>query len=147
MARKIPERTQALLFLVVLALAVGGLYGWIEASQPHPVQAAAVTGVSLLVEGPNWTIRYGPVSTTNNTAFGVLLEASRALHFPVNWINYTIPSGVFVTSINGTMNGQGGLSWQYWVSGAYGNEASNLYALRNGDTVAWRFTTDQEAAG
>ena len=146
MAPRLSERTEAVLFLIVLAVAIAGLYGWIEASQPHPVQAAGVTGVSLVVEAPNWTIHYGPVSTTNNTAFGILLEASHRLHFPLTWINYTIPNGVFVTAINGTSNGQGGLSWQYWVSGVYGNEASSLYALHNGDTVAWRFTTNQEAA-
>ncbi len=145
MVRKLPERTQAVLFLVVLCVAIAGLYGWIEASQPRPVQAESVSGVSLVVEGPNWTIRYAPGTTTNNTAFGLLLEAARHLPFPLTWMNYTIPSGVFVTSINGTPNGQGGMSWQYWVSGTYGNEAASLYPLHNGDTDTWRFTADQGA--
>lgn len=147
MARKLSERTQAVLFLVVLCVAIAGLYGWIVTSQPRPVQAEGVTAVSLTVEGPNWTIHYAPPSTTNNTAFGLLLEASRHLHFALTWVNYTIPSGVFVTSINGTANGQGGSSWQYWVSGVYGNEAASLYPLHSGDTDTWRFTTDQGAPG
>ncbi len=147
MPPRLSERTKALVFLVVLALAIAGLYGWIQASQAPAVQAAGVTGVGLVVDGPNWTIHYGPVSTTNNTAFSLLLEASHRLHFPLTWVNYTIPSGVFVTSINGTPNGQGGRSWQYWVGGTYGSEASSLSPLRSGQTVTWRFTTNQEAAG
>ncbi len=145
MRRRIPERTQAVIFLVVLGVAIAGLYGWIQASQAPPVQAKGVTGVSLTVSGPNWTLRYGPATTANNTAFGILLEAAQRLHFSLQWVNYSVPSGVFVTAINGTPNGQGGMSWQYWVSGVYGDRAANLYGLQNGDAVAWRFTTDQGA--
>ncbi len=147
MLRKIPERTQAAIFLAVLALAIAGLYAWIQVSQPPAVQAKGVTGVSLVVDGPNWTIRYGPVATTNNTAFGILLEAAQRLPFPLQWVNYTVPSGVFVTSINGTPNGQGGMSWQYWVGGVYGDRAANLYPLQDGNIVTWRFTTDQGGSG
>ncbi len=146
MLRKIPERTQAAIFLVVLAVAIAGFYGWIQVSQAPPVAAKSVTGVSLTVDGPNWTIRYGPLTTTNNTAFGVLREAAQRLHFSLLWVNYSVPSGVFVTAINGTPNGPGGMSWQYWVSGVYGDRAASLYGLQNGDAVAWRFTADQGAA-
>lgn len=145
MAPRLSERTQAVIFLIALGTAIASLYGWVQASQPPPVTEGRVTGVSLVVEGPTWTIRYGPVTTTNNTAFGILLEASHRLHFAVVWINYTIPSGVFVTAINGTPNGMDGMSWQYWVSGEYGDRAANLYPVRGGESVAWRFTSDQGA--
>lgn len=146
MPRRLSERTQAIVFVVVLATVVAALYGYIQVSQPPPVLAKSVKGVSLVVDGPQWTITYGPETTTNNTAFGILLEASQRLHFSVQWINYTVPTGAFVTVINGTPNGQGGSSWQYWVSGVYGDRAANLYPLKDGDAVAWRFTSDQGAA-
>ncbi len=146
MARRISERSQAVLFLLVLATAIAGLYGWAQVSQAPPVSSTQVTGASLLVEGPSWTTRYSPSATTNNTAFGILLEASQRLHFSLDWLNYSMPSGVFVTSINGTVNGQGGMSWQYWVAGVYGDRAANLYPIQNNDVVTWRFTTDQGAA-
>ncbi len=146
MVRKIPERIQAVIFLVALATAIAGLYGWAQASRAPEVTANRVLGVSLLVDGPNWTIRYGPLATTNNTAFGLLLEASHALRFPLQWVNYSMPSGVFVTAINATPNGQGGMSWQYWVAGVYGDRAANLYPIQNSDVVTWRFTMDQGAA-
>lgn len=145
-ARKLSERTQAIVFVVILATAIAGLYGWVQASQPQPVVAASVSGVSLVLEGANWTIHYGPVTTTNNTAFGILMEAAHAVGFPVVSQLYSFPNGVFVIAINGSANVPGGLGWQYWVSGVYGDRASDLFALHNGDTVLWRYTTDQEAA-
>lgn len=145
MARKLSEPAQAVVFLIVLCTAIAGLYGWAQASQPRPVAASTVSGVSLTIEGVNWTIRYGPVATTNNTAFGILIEASHALGFPVMSQVYSFPSGEFVLSINGSSNVPGGLGWQFWVSGVYGDRASDLYALHNGDAVLWRYTTDQGA--
>jgi hypothetical protein len=126
-----------------VGVAIAGLYGWIQVSQPPPVRAAGVTGVSLVVNGAGWTIRYGPVATTNNTAFGILLEAARQLGFSVHWINYTLPAGVFVISINGSANGQGGEFWQFWVNGVYAGAAADHVALSDGATVTWAFTTDQ----
>lgn len=143
MPHKLSERTQAILFLVVLGVAIAGLYGWAQASQAPPVKAAGVTGVSLTVDGPGWAFRYGPVTTTNNTAFGILLEAARHLGFTVHWINYTLPAGVFIISINGSANGAGGDFWQYWVNGTYGDVAADRAPLSDGASVTWRFATDQ----
>lgn len=146
MVRKLSERTQALLLVVVLGGSIAGLYGYIQATQPAPVRAASVTGVGLLIEGAGWTIAYGPVTTTNNTVFGILLEASARLHFSVEDVQYNLPDAVLVTAINGSSNGQGGLFWQYWVDGVYGNVGADHYALTNGAQVVWRFTTDQGGA-
>lgn len=142
MAPRLSERAQALVFLAALALAIAGLYAWIRTTQPDAVAAKEVSGVTLLVDGGAWTIRYGPVSTANNTAFGILLEAAQRLHVGLVWQNYTVPAGVFVVSINGTANGAAG-GWQYWVGTAYGNEAANYYPLSSGSNVTWRYTSDQ----
>lgn len=132
-----------MIFLVVVGVAIAGLYGWIQVSQPPPVRATGVTGVSLVVNGAGWSIHYGPVTTTNNTAFGILVEAARRLGFSVQWINYTLPAGVFIISINGSANGQGGGFWQYWVDGAYGDVAADHAPLTDGATVTWAFVADQ----
>ena len=145
---KLSQRTQSVVFLVVLGIAIAGVYGLVQATQSPPVAPARVAGVSLLVETPAWTIAYGPVTTTNNTAYAILIEASQRLHFSVDppTVNGSFPAEVFVTAINGTTNGQDGLWWQYWVNGVYGNTAANLYPLHDGDSVAWRFTPSQEGA-
>ena len=146
MPRRLSERTQAVIFLVVLGVAIAGLYGWAQASQAPPVRSETVSGVSLVVDGGGWTIFYGPVTTTNNTAFGLLLEASHRLHFPVAYQYYSLPTGVFVSSINGTANTAGGPGWQYWVGTSYGDRAANLYPLADGSNVTWRYTADQGGA-
>lgn len=143
MARRLSERTQALIFLVALGVGIAALYGWAQASQAPPVKAAGVTGVTLQVDGPGWTVHYGPVTTTNNTAFGILLEAACHLGFTVHWVNYTLPAGVFVIAINGTVNGAGGDFWQFWVDGAYGQVAADHAPLTDGSRVVWSFAVDQ----
>lgn len=110
------------------------------------MHATGVSGVSLDVNGASWSIHYGPVTTTNNTAFGILLEAARHMGFSVHWVNYTLPAGVFVISINGSANGQGGEFWQFWVNGVYGDAAADRIALSDGAAVTWSFTMDQGGA-
>lgn len=143
MPRRLSERTRAVMFLVALGIAIAGLYGWAQASQPPPVAARAVSGVSLLVDGGTWVLRYGPVTTTNNTVFGILIEASHVLNFRVTYSEYQMPYQVFVTSINGTGNTNAGPGWQYWVGTFYGDRAANLYPLANRNNVTWRYTADQ----
>ncbi|HKW43720.1 MAG TPA: DUF4430 domain-containing protein [Thermoplasmata archaeon] len=145
MAPKISERKQAILFAAVVVAAIAGLYAATQMMEPAPVRAAVVHQVHLRVDGLGWTIRYDPGATINNTAFSILIEASRNLRFAVSYIPYEIPKGMFVTSINGTANGQsGGLSWQFWVNGAYGTVASDHTALADNDSVVWAFTASQE---
>lgn len=148
MVRDLSQRAQAVVFLVALGIAIAGVYGLVQATQPLPVSAERVANVSLVIETPTWSIRYGPVVTTNNTVFGILIEASERLAFSVDppTVNGSFPAEVFVVTINGTQNGQGGLWWQYWVDGVYGTTAANLCPLHDGDLVAWRFTTNQEGA-
>ena len=142
MVRRLSERVQAVVFLTALALAIAGLYAWVQRTQPPAVATSEVHGVSLLVDGGPWALRYGPVTTVNNTAFGILREAARHLGVPLVWQNYSVPEGVFVVSINGTANGAGG-GWQYWVGDVYGNMAADRYPLVDGSNVTWRYTSDQ----
>ena len=134
------ERTQAVLFAVGLSLAIGGLYAYIQATQtPVPVTSRVVA--SLVVEGPTWTIRYPNATVDNATAFSILVSASHAMHFVVTWnATYVFPPGVFVTSINGTTNGQGG-NWLYWIDGSFGTVAADRAPLRSGDVVLWQFSS------
>ena len=89
-------------------------------------------------------ITYRPNATSNNTVFGLLLEASRALGFSVRYAVYEIPNGVLVTAINGSANGDGGRYWQYWVNGVYGAVSADHGALHDNDVVMWEFTLSQE---
>ncbi len=144
MARRLSERRQAVLFAAILLTAIAGLYAMTELVQPAPVQARVVGFPTLDVRGDGWSIRYAPASTTNNTAFGILSEASTRLGFPLAYTTFQIPQGVFVTAINGSVNGESGRYWQYWVNGAYGDVAADHKALHDDDVVIWGFSASQE---
>lgn len=146
MAPKWSERQQAILFAVVLVASIAVLYAATLAVQPADVRPAVVHSVRLEIEGPGWTIRYGAPTTSNNTAFALLIEASTRLGFVVHYRSYQIPEGVFVLAINGSSNGEGQRYWQYWVNQGYADLAADRMALQDGDTVLWRFASPQEAA-
>lgn len=144
MGRRVSERVQAVLFVAVLVAAIAGLYTAAQVLQPPRVQTSVVHSVQLQVDGAAWSIAYGPSTTVNNSAFGLLREASVTLGFPLAYQTYEIPPGVFVLGINGSMNGDGGRYWQYWVNGAYGHVAADHRGLVDGDMVLWRFTIPAE---
>ena len=135
------ERRQAILFAVLLIPAIAGLYAATQLIQPAAVQPSVVHAVHLEVLGVGWTISYDATLTTNNSVFSLLLEASGALGFPVAYVPYEIPRGMFVTAINGSVNGEGGRYWQYWVTGAYGDVAADLEPLHDHDAVLWKFVS------
>ncbi len=144
MVPRLSERQQAIVFAAILIAAIAGLYATTQLMQPVRVRAAAVHLVRLDVDGAGWPIEYAPLTTTNNTPFGLLLEASANMGFPLAYVWYQIPQGVFVTAINGSVNGEGGRYWQYWVSGAYGDVAADVKALHDNDTVLWKFVSSVE---
>lgn len=147
MARRLRERTKAVVFLVALAVTVAGLIAYVRASQPPPVPHTSIADVVLLVQGTGWTLRYAPSETVNNTVFTLLMEAADRLGFTVEYQAYLVPHGVFVTAINGTVSGQGPSPryWQYWVSGVYGDVAADVFAIHGGDTVLWNYTIPMES--
>ena len=144
MALRLSEHQQAILFASILIAAIAGLYASTLLLQPVPVQASEVHLVRLDVESVGWSIQYAPLTTDNNTAFGLLLEASVKLAFPVGYVWYQIPQGVFVTAINGSVNGEQNRNWLYQVNGVYSNLAADHQALHDGDVVRWIFSAPQE---
>src|SRR3989442_3874070 len=137
------EKQQAILFAAVLIAAIAGLYATTLLLQPVPVQASAVHFVRLDVEGVGWSIQYAPVTTNNNTAFGLLLEASAQLAFPVTYVWYQIPQGVFVTAINGSANVEG-RNLPYQVNGVYPHISSDHRPVDVDDFVRWSLRNSSE---
>jgi hypothetical protein len=140
LALRVSERIQAIAFVAILVVAVAGLYGVVQSLQPAAIRGLVIQHARLDVKGDGWSIRYDPGATANNTAFGILREASATLGFSLTYVPYEIPKGVFVTGINGSANGDGGRYWQYWVDGSYGNVAADHQSLHDGDIVLWTFS-------
>lgn len=141
MVLRVNERLQALAFVAILVAAIAGLYIAAESFQLPPIPASPVRLIGLNIEGDNWSIEYLSSETVNNTAFGILQEASARRGFSLAYRSYEVPQGVLVIEINGSVNGEGGQNWLYWVNGVYGTVAADRQALQDGDTVVWRFST------
>src|ERR671930_526342 len=108
LVRRPSERVQALALVAVLIVAIAGLYASVQRMQPASVPSALVRDAALDVRGNGWSLAYRAFATVNNTVFGLLLEASAALRFSVQYQVYQLPQGVLVTAINGTSNGEHG---------------------------------------
>jgi hypothetical protein len=145
-ARRLSERQRAIVFGVALALSIAAVYGAVRLTQAPPVEPRGIVRAGLVVEAVGWTIEYRNVTTANNTAFHILLEAGTRLGFDVAWRTYAIPEGVFVTAINGTTNGEGGRWWQYWVNDGYGPVAADRIEIGDGDVITWRFAVSMEGS-
>lgn len=136
----LPERVKAALFAVVIVVSAVGLIAGAQAFRPQPPVLTEGIPLSMTIEGAGWTISYTTNRTTNNTVFLFLLEAARTFHFAVQWSNWSPPySAVFIDSINGSMNNDGGRWWVFWVDGVYANTAADLTVLAGGEAIAWRF--------
>lgn len=80
--------------------------------------------------------------TSDSNGYDQLLAAARIGGFPVVHEDQTL--GLIITSIAGDSNLQyESRAWQYFVNGVYANKACNKYVLTDGDTVAWRYITNQ----
>jgi len=76
---------------------------------------------------------------SGQTVFDALKQLSnngKALELKYN-NNYKY--GVFVESIGGVKNGDGGKYWQYYVNGKLGDVAADKKEVKTGDKVEWRF--------
>jgi hypothetical protein len=131
----------AVAFAACLTASVAGVWVLANAafSQGVPPPNGSIH-LRLEVEGAGWNVSYESNASRNNTAFSFLLEAARSLHFPLVWQNWTVPpDSVFVHSIGGDVNGDGGRWWQYWIDGVYGSVGASHAALSDGDVLEWRF--------
>jgi hypothetical protein len=130
-------------FVAALGLSLVVLSIFVQTAQPPAVPHRGPIFATMHVEGAAWALNYSAPSTLNNTAFSFLLEASDRLGFEVKWSRFALPDGVFVTSVNGTVNGEGGGYWQYWVNGHYGDRAADRREIFSGDVVLWKLDVDR----
>ncbi|UCE37919.1 MAG: DUF4430 domain-containing protein [Thermoplasmata archaeon] len=132
---------QAIALVSVLALAAFSLWLLAEHLEEGNVVGDIDTpiNVSLKIDGGEWMLENMNVQTLNNTVYKFLIECSEKFNFIVGYIYWQGYDSIFVTSINGTENGENGLWWQYYVNGAYGEVGCDKKEIFDGDLVEWRF--------
>lgn len=90
--------------------------------------------------GTSWT--FEDVSSASNCWDQLLVAVNHIGGFHIDSENQTL--GLIVTGIGHIGNLQyHSRAWQYYVDGVYANMACNLYAIHDGDTVIWRYITNQ----
>ena len=86
-----------------------------------------------------WTFRD---VTSGSNCYEQLLAAASIGKFHIDSENQAL--GIIVTGMANNTNLQHeNRAWQYYVDGMYANKACNYYAIQNGDTVLWRYITNQ----
>lgn len=123
-----------LIFATVLFLSLAVL--WSLELQINEVESKHIN-VTLIITTDEWSIEYN-ASTLNNTVFKILKECAEFCNFSIEYEYYESLDAYFITSINGTENGDG-LYWQYYVNGVYGEIASDKKEIFDGDRIEWRF--------
>ncbi|MFQ5987007.1 MAG: DUF4430 domain-containing protein [Thermoplasmata archaeon] len=136
MTARLGDPRLALLLALAIVLSVAGLWAALRALAPAPVPPATVS-VTMHIETGDWDLFYSATST-NNTVLSFLLEASAEKGFPVQYQYWEDLGASKVNGINRIRDGSGGLFWQYWVNGAYGQVGADRYILADGDAVLWR---------
>ena len=132
------ERTKAAVFVAAWLASMAGVLAAVGAVVPGSPDPSSEVRVTMVIEGPGWTIEYD-ASTTNGTAFLLMEEASANLGFDVDYVEYGWPyDDVLITSINGTRSGDiSGYDWHYCVNGRYATRGALHQVLGDGDVVLW----------
>jgi hypothetical protein len=86
-----------------------------------------------------WTFRD---LTSGSNCYEQLLAAASIGEFHIDSESQAL--GIIVTGMANNTNLQHeNRAWQYYVDGVYANKACNYYAIQDGDTVIWRYITNQ----
>ena len=100
--------------------------------------------ISYSNAGENDTLVFEEITTTESTAFGLLMAGSNQGNYDVTSTN--TGQGVTVTSIAidncETCQEEEGYSWKYTLNGFYSDIPANRNIISNGDIIEWIYTDD-----
>jgi hypothetical protein len=133
--------------VLVLLLAVGAVAASIEfsgcVSNDVPPPSASPVHAMVTLDFGNGTIQELNVSTTNNTAYGFLLQACNASNANLTVkISIDARYGTFVDSIGGLETAQINGTywyWSFWIDGVYGTTSSDRAIMAEGAHLEWKY--------
>ncbi len=131
------------IILIILALAIAGSR---VASQNKPIETIPVdfqkpsyfTVEYNIVQSETQGAHYVVDLEEKKTAFDILKKLADENKFDLQF-NNNYSFGVFIESIVGIKNGDGGKYWQYYVNDKLGEVAADKKEVKAGDKVDWRF--------
>ena len=133
----------ALINIVVIAGIVNELGLDNEEVDTSTIVTAKLT-ISYSNSGENDTLVFEELTTTESTAFGLLMTGSSQGNYEVTTTN--AGQGVIVTGIVidncETCQEEEGYSWQYTLNGYYSDIPANRNIISNGDIIEWIYTDE-----
>jgi hypothetical protein len=87
--------------------------------------------------GTKWIFRN--VTFEGGTPWDQLIAASHTINFTWDASYWPQFNSYLVTSIASVKNGLSNHYWEYWVNGELAPVGVNLYELKDGDAVEWKF--------
>jgi len=131
---------EAVIFVAAITVAFFGLWALAqfieEADEPDPIDTPI--DITLRIDYGEQMDEYH-IETLNNTVYSLLLECATKDNFSVGYTLWPGYDAVFINSINGTVNGNDEMWWQYYVNEEYGEIGCDKKEIFDGDVVEWRF--------
>ena len=97
--------------------------------------------LTMNIYTPTWTVNYTSINTINITVSDLLFEWAEEANITIERDFFSGYESYLITGINGSVNGENELYWQFYVNGEYSTLGSSNFYLKNNDVVEWRFET------
>lgn len=137
----------------IIALAIGLLLGYSAGEYQYRLSSDnSSADKETLVNTFSLMIDYGDGKISNfetvpfiegETLFSALQRQLKEKNITFIFKEYT-GLGSLVTRIGDKENGRDDRYWQYWVNGKYALLGADVYVIKSGDVIEWKFTKSQE---
>lgn len=138
-----------LAIVVVNVLAIGGIFYDLNSNEEDLDTSTIITAKLIIGFGnldENSTMTFESVTTSESTAYGILLAAQTQANYSVTATTH-YQWGLFIESIGnwgncGGCQNEDGYWWTYFVNDESGQVAANRQIVNNGDTIEWLYTNE-----
>ena len=138
-----------LAIVMVNVLAIGGIFYGLDSDKENFDTSTIITAKLKIGFGnldENSTMTFESVTTSESTAYGILLAAQTQANYSVTATTH-YQWGLFIESIAnwgncGGCQNEDGYWWTYFVNDENGQVAANRQIVNNGDTIEWLYTNE-----
>ena len=143
-------RNVIIALLIVNSLAIGGILYEIGYFDEDELDGPTIVTAKLVIKfknlGENETLIFESVTTSESTAYGILLGGQAQGSYSVTATTH-YEFGLFVESIDGwgtcgNCQDEDGFYWLYSVNDNNGDVAANRKIISDGDVVEWNYTNE-----
>ena len=136
--------------LIVNSLAMGGILYEIGYFDEDELDVSTIVTAKLVIKfknlGENDTLTFESITTSESTAYGILLGGQTQGSYSVTATTH-YEFSLFVESIAGwgtcgSCQNEDGFYWLYSVNDNNGDVAANRKVISDGDVVEWNYTDE-----